>query len=427
MYHAADLSPKRSAALPGLLLFCAFLLALIPTQAAAESFVEISTTQDHFVGTTLEPFDIVFSVHPGGEAVQGISFPLEINFSNGNIIGEIDEWPNGDAQLLYSSRAVETFASLSFNGFGPPGDPDTMLVGMISFGPPWQGTGERFRIHVVPTDTGSFDFGVASIPPGSGLIAFNTPAGGTVFPTLIMPTIHVPPKPETIRYRITTSTLTDTLFFGNPVTIHFRLDASGQNIAGIGLGHTWGFSNGNIIGPHSDETGEVVLTPAFASPYESLDYGDALGNNPDTSRLGAIDFDGQGYNGDGTIWSLTFTPTDTGTIFIDTATLPPACCPLLANDSAGNSLPVDFIPGRIAVVPCPYDLMGDVNQDQVLSSADIIYSVNYTFKSGPDPLPDRSVGDVNCSGGVSGADIIWMVNHIFKGGPEPCPCIVQRI
>jgi hypothetical protein len=71
--------------------------------------------------------------------------------------------------------------------------------------------------------------------------------------------------------------------------------------------------------------------------------------------------------------------------------------------------------------------MGDVNQDQVLSSADIIYSVNYTFKSGPDPLPGRSVGDVNCSGGVSGADIIWMVNHIFKGGPEPCPCIVQRI
>jgi hypothetical protein len=401
---------------------------LLPSGSArAESFFEISTTQDHFIGSQLEPFDIVFTVHPDGNELLGISFPLAIAFSNGNILGDIDEYPNGDAQILYSPLAVETFTSISFNGYGPPNDPDTMLIGMISFGPAWQGSGELFRIHVTPTDTGSFSFAEANIPPSSGRIAFNNPAGGTVFPTLVNPIIHVPPKPETIRYRITTSTMTDTLFFGNPVTIDFRLDASGQNVVGMGLGHAWNFSNGNMIGPHSIATGEVTVATAIDSAFESISYVAALGSDPDTSLFGAIDFDGNGYIGDGVIWSLTFTPTDTGTIFIDTATLPPACCPLLAHDSAGNDLPINFIPGHIAVVPCPYELMGDVNQDQTLTSSDIIYFVNYTFKSGPDPLPDRSIGDVNCSGGVSGADIIWMVNHIFKGGPEPCPCIIRRI
>jgi len=69
----------------------------------------------------------------------------------------------------------------------------------------------------------------------------------------------------------------------------------------------------------------------------------------------------------------------------------------------------------ILLIPSPTQAQGDVVIE------------NYIFKSGPDPLPDRSAADVNCSGGISGADILWMANHIFKAGPEPCPWIIKRI
>ena len=65
---------------------------------------------------------------------------------------------------------------------------------------------------------------------------------------------------------------------------------------------------------------------------------------------------------------------------------------------------------------------GDVNQSGNITSADIIYTVNYVFKGGPAPLPAATEGDVNCDGIVTSADIIFLVNYVFKGGAPPiCP------
>jgi len=69
---------------------------------------------------------------------------------------------------------------------------------------------------------------------------------------------------------------------------------------------------------------------------------------------------------------------------------------------------------------CPIELTGDVNLTSTLTSADIIFLVNFVFKSGPDPMPCQAAGDVNCSGTVTSADIIYLVNHVFKSGPLPC-------
>lgn len=63
---------------------------------------------------------------------------------------------------------------------------------------------------------------------------------------------------------------------------------------------------------------------------------------------------------------------------------------------------------------------GDSNSDAAITSADIIYAVNYVFKSGPAPVPCAAVGDVNCDGSVTSADIIYLVGYVFKGGPAPC-------
>ena len=65
-------------------------------------------------------------------------------------------------------------------------------------------------------------------------------------------------------------------------------------------------------------------------------------------------------------------------------------------------------------------VLGDVNDDDVVTSADVIYLINFVFKSGPEPVPFPEAGDVNCTGTVTAADVTYLVNYVFKGGPEPC-------
>jgi hypothetical protein len=62
---------------------------------------------------------------------------------------------------------------------------------------------------------------------------------------------------------------------------------------------------------------------------------------------------------------------------------------------------------------------GNCNGIDPINSQDIIYLVNYIFKSGPAPNPEM-LCDVNCSGVTTSTDIIQMVNYIFKSGPKPC-------
>jgi len=69
---------------------------------------------------------------------------------------------------------------------------------------------------------------------------------------------------------------------------------------------------------------------------------------------------------------------------------------------------------------CAIILAGDVNTSGSVTSADIIYLVNYVFKSGAAPLPCPGAGDANCSGAVSSADVIHLVNYVFKSGAPAC-------
>ena len=69
---------------------------------------------------------------------------------------------------------------------------------------------------------------------------------------------------------------------------------------------------------------------------------------------------------------------------------------------------------------CPVLLTGDANQTGSLTSADIIYIINYIFRQGAEPLPCEAAADVNCDVAVTTSDIIHMVNAIFKGPAIPC-------
>jgi hypothetical protein len=63
---------------------------------------------------------------------------------------------------------------------------------------------------------------------------------------------------------------------------------------------------------------------------------------------------------------------------------------------------------------------GNTNGVAPITSADIIYLVNFVFKSGATPIPCEATGDVNCNGSATSADIIGLVNYVFKGGAPPC-------
>jgi subtilisin family serine protease len=80
----------------------------------------------------------------------------------------------------------------------------------------------------------------------------------------------------------------------------------------------------------------------------------------------------------------------------------------------GNGLPDMLKALRYSFVP------GDLNGDERITLGDVIFLVNYIFKTGsPEPVP-LSAGDTDCDTNITVGDILRMVNYIFKGGPAAC-------
>ncbi len=63
---------------------------------------------------------------------------------------------------------------------------------------------------------------------------------------------------------------------------------------------------------------------------------------------------------------------------------------------------------------------GNCNGDSVVDIGDVVFLINYLFKSGPE-IPCLSVGDANCDGMVNIGDVVYLNNYLFKLGP-PLTC-----
>ncbi len=72
--------------------------------------------------------------------------------------------------------------------------------------------------------------------------------------------------------------------------------------------------------------------------------------------------------------------------------------------------PCDCEPGEVNVLP-PVNIL------------DIVYLIDYKYKSGAAPVPYALCsGDVNCDCLVNILDIIYLINYKYKSGPAPCTC-----
>jgi len=64
--------------------------------------------------------------------------------------------------------------------------------------------------------------------------------------------------------------------------------------------------------------------------------------------------------------------------------------------------------------------VGDVTGDGKVLLTDIIFLINYLFRSGPTPSPFCR-GDANYSNSILLNDIVYIVNFVFRGGVPPIP------
>jgi hypothetical protein len=61
---------------------------------------------------------------------------------------------------------------------------------------------------------------------------------------------------------------------------------------------------------------------------------------------------------------------------------------------------------------------GDVNEDEIIDIADVVFLVNYLFIGGPAPDP-LALGDPSGDCSVDIADVTYLLNYLFVGGAEP--------
>jgi len=75
----------------------------------------------------------------------------------------------------------------------------------------------------------------------------------------------------------------------------------------------------------------------------------------------------------------------------------------------------------VSIYECTDVVCGNVNNDGVVDIGDVVYLINYLYRSGPEPecAPITACGDVNLDGAVDIGDVVYLINYLYKSGPPP--------
>lgn len=115
------------------------------------------------------------------------------------------------------------------------------------------------------------------------------------------------------------------------------------------------------------------------------------------------------------IATMTFRVQDTMTICIDTCFWPPSDRLCFSRSDAVTYIPRHNLPYCFQI-SSPF--AGDANGDGTIDVSDIVYLINYLFRSGASPIPINR-GDANCDQTIDVSDVVFLINYLFRGGPAP--------
>jgi hypothetical protein len=193
------------------------------------------------------------------------------------------------------------------------------------------------------------------------------------------------------------------------------------------------YNNGNLYPSPDLENSIFRHLPSMDDPQERnwmMDLAEqGIGLEWDTRILDIVIFDDrlflalvptgsadQRFCGGGRVLVATFTFTldDTTTLCFDTTWFVTSRHEFSRSDAV-TYIPRDNLPYCIAIQLAEY---GDANGDGLINISDVIYMVNYLYRSGPPPVSFEA-GDANCDGDHSLVDILTLINYLYKGGRPP--------
>jgi len=119
--------------------------------------------------------------------------------------------------------------------------------------------------------------------------------------------------------------------------------------------------------------------------------------------------------GQGVLMYIYFTVQDTGLVTLDLTEATIGFYHFA--DSVPQLFQPPFFPSEFHIVG-QSTLLGDLNQDGLITISDVVYFINYLFKSGPPP-PYLPSADVNTDSEINVSDVIYFINYLFKNGPSP--------
>jgi len=118
--------------------------------------------------------------------------------------------------------------------------------------------------------------------------------------------------------------------------------------------------------------------------------------------------------GRGVFATLCFTINGTGTASLDSVFFPP-----LNHLYFVTSEPLSYVPGFVpGSFPVIQYYPGDVDYNQKVQVADVVYLARYVFGIFPEP-PYPVPSDVNADCEINLADAVYLALFLFKSGPKP--------